>query len=125
MVCKQVTHRIMAAALALALCASAAHAQINPFRGRHNPGLGQADMALLSDAARQLNEAESVHVGDTKDWGGSGTGNAGTVTITRLFRSGSLACHALRYDVSFKAPRTARRYDVNWCKTSAGWKIKS
>ena len=115
-----------AAALLLLLGASASYAQISPFRGAHQgQGLDKADVNMLSDTATQLNDATPLRVGDTKDWSNPATGNSGIVKLMRIFKSRGMACHGLRYDLSFKQPRAARSYTFDWCKTNAGWKIKS
>jgi hypothetical protein len=115
------------AVLALLLSASAASAQISPFRGasRHGEGLNKDDVSMLAGATEQLNEAQSLQTGDTREWSNPKTGNSGTVTAIRIFNTKGLACHSVRYDLSYKAPRPSRFYTVDWCKTQAGWKIKS
>lgn len=112
--------------LVVVLAPSLALAQISPFRGsRRVAGLNPADTQMLFDAAQQLNEAAPLAVGDKRAWQNAASGNSGTVTATRLFQSGGLDCHALRYDLVFKANRPARTYSADWCKTAKGeWKIK-
>jgi len=114
-------------AAALLIGMSASFAQINPFRSsRESGGLSKADVDMLSAATGRVNNMDPIHVGDAEDWSNPDSGNSGKVTVTRLFRSGGLACHGLRYDFSFKAQRPPRTYAVDWCKTKAGeWKIKS
>ncbi len=116
-----------AAALLFLLGTSASHAQISPFRGaRQGQGLDKADVNMLSGTATQLNDASPLRVGDTKDWSNPDSGNSGVVKLMRVFKSRGTACHTLRYDLSFKQPRaTGRSYTFDWCKTNAGWKIKS
>ncbi len=111
----------------LCLGFSASQAQINPFRSsRQATGLTKADVGMLGDAADHLNKTDPLHVGDVQDWFNPGSGNSGKVTVTRLFQSDGMACHGMRYDLSFKVKLLASHYVVNWCKTKAGdWKIKS
>jgi hypothetical protein len=115
------------AVLALLLSASAATAQISPFRGasRHGEGLNKDDITMLSGAAEQLNEAQSLQTGDTREWSNPKTGNSGAVTAMRIFNNQGLSCHTVRYDLTYKTPRPSRVYTVDWCKTQAGWRIKS
>lgn len=118
--------RPCAAALLFLLGTSASHAQINPFRGaRQGQGLDKADVNMLSDTAVQLNDASPLRVGDTKNWSNPDSGNSGVVKLVRIFKSRGMACHALRYDLSFKQRRAGQSYTFDWCRTGAGWKIKS
>ena len=113
------------AALSAVLAAPAARAQVNPFGYSSSfKGLSQADSKMLFGAADQLNATDPLHVGDTKTWHNGTTGNGGTVKVMRIFESGGMACHTLRYDLRFHTKRTAH-YTVDWCKTDSGWKIKS
>lgn len=115
-----------AVALLFLLGTSVSQAQISPFRGpRQGEGLDKADIGMLSDTATALNDASPLRVGDTKDWSNPNSGNSGVVKLLRLFKARGMACHALRYDLSFKQPRAGRSYTFDWCKTNAGWKIKS
>ncbi|GAN78560.1 hypothetical protein [Acidisphaera rubrifaciens] len=122
--------RVGAAMLALAAAgalaaAPAARAQVNPFGfSRSFKGMSQDDSKMLFDAADALNATDPLHVGDTKTWGNMATGDGGTVTVMRIFRSGGMACHTLRYDLHLKSRRSGR-YTVDWCRTDSGWKIKS
>jgi hypothetical protein len=117
---------VMAAALLLAGL-SASPAQINPFRSNSQPdSLTKADVGMLTTTTGLVNNKEPVKVGDTEDWSNPASGNSGKVTVTRLFRYNGMACHALRYDFSYKASSTPRTYNADWCKTKSGeWKIKS
>jgi surface antigen len=73
-----------------------------------------------------VNKKEPVKVGDTEDWSNPSSGNSGKVTVTRLFHSSGMECHSLRYDFTYKASKTPRTYNADWCKTKTGeWKIKS
>ena len=119
---------VCATAVALLLIGgSAADAQINPFRSsRQANGLSKEDVAMVTDATGRLNQKDPIHVGDSEDWSNPASGNSGKVTVTRLFTSLGMACHAVRYDLSYKAPRSPRSYNANWCRTKTGeWKLKS
>jgi surface antigen len=120
--------RIVLASLGL-ICIglSASQAQINPFRsGKQATGMTKADIGMLGDAADHLNNTDPLHVGDAQDWSNPDSGNSGKVTVTRLFQSGGMTCHGMRYDLSYKVKPVPSHYVVNWCKTKSGeWKIKS
>ena len=105
----------------------ASFAQINPFwTTRLSNGLSNADVDMLFAATQHVNTTNPIRVGYAETWSNPDSGNSGKITVTRLFRSGGLACHALRYDLSYKAQRPPRTYALDWCKTTAGeWKIKS
>ena len=119
-------HVCATAAALLLVGASAAEAQINPFRSSQQAnGLTREDVAMVSEATGRLNRKDPIHVGDFEDWSNPASGNSGKVTVTRLFKSAGMACHAVRYDLSFRPPRAARSYDANWCQTTAGaWRLK-
>lgn len=114
-------------ALILALGVSTSQAQINPFRSsRQAAGITNSDVKLIDQASNRLNATEPLQVGDSQDWSNIESGNSGKVTVTRLFQSGGMACHGVRYDMSYKAKRPTTHYILNWCKTRSGeWKIKS
>ena len=116
----------LAAGLLVLLSAGPAFAQLSPFGSqRRAAGLTQADSESLFAAAEQLNGKAGLAEGDAQDWTNPKSGNSGNVTATKLFTSGGLSCHALRYDITFKGKPTPRTYKFNWCKTQAGdWKIK-
>ena len=117
-------HRLGLATLTLLLGTSICHAQLNPFRsGRQSQGLTKADVSLLSATAGQLNETSPLHVGDKKSWTNPDSGDSGDVRVMRIFNAGG--CHTLRYDLVFKARAAGSTYTVNWCRTDAGWKVKS
>jgi hypothetical protein len=115
------------AALLLLTGLSAADAQINPFRStRQANGLSREDVAMVSEATGRLNRRDPIHVGDAEDWNNPASGNSGKVTVTRLFKYSGMACHAVRYDLSYKASRPARSYNADWCHTKSGdWKLRS
>ncbi len=117
----------LAATLVLLLSAAPAFAQFSPFGSqRRASGLTKADSESLFAAAEQLNGKAGLAEGDAQDWSNPKSGNSGNVTATKLFTSGGLSCHALRYDITFKGNATPRTYKFNWCKTPAGdWKIKN
>ena len=113
--------------LALLTAPAAFGQQFSPFGSqRHASGLTKADTDMLFAAAEQLNGKDGLAEGDSQNWANDKSGNSGNVTATRLFTSSGLACHALRYDINFKAKPHPRTYRFNWCKTAAGdWKIKN
>jgi hypothetical protein len=116
----------MAAAM-LVIGTSASFSQINPFRSNTtDTRLTKADVGMLSTTTGLVNNHDPVKVGDTQDWRNPASGNAGKVTVTRLFKYNGMACHALRYDFTYKATNTPRTYNADWCQTKTGeWKIKS
>lgn len=120
--------RIWLTAFVLAsLGISSTQAQINPFRSsRQGTGLSTADVNMIEGAVEHLNSTEPLQVGASQDWSNPDSGNSGKVTVTRLFQSGGMPCHGMRYDLSYKMKRPTAHYTVNWCKIKSGeWKIKS
>jgi surface antigen len=118
--------RVCAAAASIFLLGtSVSYAQFNPFSSaRRGQSLNNTDVNMLFETAKELNDAQAVHIGDAKGWSNPDSGNSGTVKIVRLFKSGSLDCHSLRYDLAYK-DKTSRTYTADWCRTDAGWKIKN
>jgi surface antigen len=115
------------AAALLLIGVSAADAQINPFRSsRQATGLTNDDVAKVTEATGRLNQKDPIHVGDVETWSNPASGNSGKVTVTRLFKHSGMACHGVRYDMSYKASRPPRSYTADWCHTKSGeWKLKS
>jgi surface antigen len=120
-------HVCVTAAAVLLIGVSAADAQINPFRSSSRAtGLTNDDVAKVTEATGRLNQKEPIHVGDSEAWENPASGNSGKVTVTRLFQYSGMACHGVRYDLSYGAHRPPRSYTGNWCRTKAGeWKLKS
>ena len=113
---------LMVMALGLALAQPAA-AQINPFRSSFANGLGDDDFQLLTNAGNALLARDSLPVGATEAWRNPQTGAGGTIAVTRNFKHGALACHALLYTTTPDESRAPRQTRLNWCKTKAGWRI--
>ena len=103
------------------------YGQISPFDGGFmTQNLTDTDINLLFATAKQLNETKGVQTGDKRMWSNAKSGNAGTVSVTRVFQSEGLSCHGLRYDLAQTPKRPAQTYTADWCKTASGeWKILS
>ncbi len=112
------------AAAALMLIAPQAHAQINPFVGRHEPRLSGHDLGLLMSSINQVNRAPAVAIGTTAGWSNPNTGDHGTSTVKRIFQERGMTCHLLRHEIFSRGEPQPRRYDLTWCLTADGeWKI--
>ncbi len=112
--------------LSLAL-APAAQAQINPFGWQLNQrSLSSDDLTLLFDSTTRLNTLPAAAVGASNAWSNEQTGSSGTTTLTRVYESGGMPCHDLRYALRPQGQQPPRIYDMTWCRISDGqWKIKS
>lgn len=114
-------------ATAVCLCVNAwpsiSDAQINPFQSssRHLRG---DDWTLMTDAASQLYQQDTVADGAASHWSNPKTGDSGTVTVLHSFEKAGMACRRVRYVIRLRGVSGQRNYTVNWCKTASGeWKI--
>lgn len=111
---------------AYVLFSTAAHSQINPFRGSGSRGLSPQDNQLLFESIGRLNAAEPSRVGLSESWTNPQTGSSGDSTIIRVFHSGGMACHLVRHHVVVAGARPGMNYRLTWCRIPSGeWKIKS
>jgi surface antigen len=104
-----------------------AAAQINPFRGnRAQTMLSATDLQLMGDSITKLNKTPDLQVGSSDQWSNPATGSHGTSSVTRIFTSGGLQCHAMHHDFFAEGKEPSRGYDATWCRTPKGqWKMKS
>ena len=114
-------------ATALCLCViawpSVSDAQINLFRGSSTVLRGD-DLALMTGAASQLYQQDTVANGAASHWSNPKTGDSGTVTVLHSFEKAGMACRRVRYVIHLRGVTGQRVYTVNWCKTASGeWKI--
>jgi surface antigen len=100
-------------------------AQVDPFGSDPNTALlTDEDWRLLWEGAVSLNRTPDAAAGETRSWSDATSGNSGKVTLTRVFESNGVTCHALRYAISFSEHPAPQEYNFNWCRTSGGqWKI--
>ncbi len=113
--------------LAVTAClAGPVAAQVNPFASsRALPALTEQDKQLVIDSGRQLNEAPSPAVGQSVNWRGAKGTAHGITSLTRVYQYRGLTCHALHYRIARSNQQPLRDYNIDWCKTPDGWKIKS
>ena len=102
-------------------------AQLNPFGWDPNTALlTDEDWRLVWEETVSLNRTPDAAAGETRAWTDAASGNSGKVTLTRVFESNGMTCHALRYTISFSGKPVPQDYNLNWCRTSAGqWRIAS
>jgi surface antigen len=122
--------RLPMLAFAVGLGLAAAHpasAQINPFGRTLANRLTNDDFQIMSDAASSLLGREKLTPGATEAWQNPKSGASGTVEAGRRFKYRSYGCYALHYTVMPGGADglATRRSVLNWCKTSAGWRIVS
>lgn len=104
--------------------ASAAQAQINPFKNYNGPVLTKADYAAGREAAIRLLGTTPPPVGASESWAGPTSGNHGTLTVERAYRQRNLDCRAVRSKVDYKAGRE-RSLLLNTCQIDGKWKLTS
>ena len=112
-------------ALGMAFGVGRAGAQVSTFGWSPNAArLTADDWSMLWDSVGALNKSVDPHPGESHSWTNSQSGNSGTVTLERIFRSNDMPCHALRYSIVIATEQTPRTYDLTWCQTEAGeWKM--
>jgi hypothetical protein len=116
---------VMAVGL-LTLVSGPCMAQVSAFGWDPNTAqLTDEDWHLLWEGIVSLNRAPGAVAGETRAWSDAASGDSGKVTLTRVFESNGMTCHALSFAISFfeKKPMS-QEYKFNWCRTSSGqWKI--
>ncbi len=106
-----------------AVAASAAQAQINPFRGA-GPNMGPADMALMDKAASPLFQGETFTPGASANWSNPATGWSGTVRAVGTTKVQGLPCRVLSYGLKLPQDVGTREYEAKWCRAKDGtWKM--
>ncbi len=114
---------LVALSLAAVALPTISEAQINPFQSSRT-GLRGDDLTLMSAAASQLYQQDTVTNGAEDHWSNPKTGNSGTVTVLQSFEKAGMACRKVRYVIRLRHVTGQRIYTVNWCKTASGeWKI--
>jgi hypothetical protein len=102
-------------------------AQMDPFGWDPNTKLlTDEDWHQVWEGTVNLNRAPAAAVGETRAWSNPASGNSGKVTLTRVFESNGMPCHALTYALSFSEQPVPQEYNFNWCRVSNGqWRIAS
>ena len=115
---------VMAVGLPI-LFSGPALAQISPFGADPNTALlTDEDWHRLWAATVSLNRAPRAAAGEMRAWTDPASGNSGRVSITRVFASNGMPCHAVKYAISFSERSSPQEYNFNWCRTSGRqWKI--
>jgi hypothetical protein len=112
---------LMACSLSI-LCPAFVQAQINPFRSSNRAGLRPDDIKLMDSASSKLLARPDLSVGSTEAWSNDSTGASGTVSVEDTAVRRGITCHRVNYATTQRGGRH-RNTVVNWCKTTAGWKI--
>ena len=110
--------------LAIAMAVMPAEAQINPFRGE-SEGLSKEDLSLLNEAAEDLYETSPGSVGRAAEWRNSQSGNAGRVTLLKVYEFKGMPCKQVRHDIKLRNRADLNRFVIDSCRVSDGsWKIR-
>ena len=102
--------------------ATAAQAQINPFRGNTGPVLPKADNDAAIAAAGRLLGDHPAAVGKVEQWSGATSGNRGSMTVERAFKRAGNDCRTVRSRVQFKGG-TSNSYVLDVCRIDGQWKM--
>jgi surface antigen len=112
--------------LALGFClvvASAATAQINPFRRSNAAVLDGDDLQIMNSAASRLTQ-KNVSVGQTETWQNPKSGRSGSVSLLETFKKNGMLCQKRRYFVDPTVNSQASVYVMNLCRLPTGeWKL--
>lgn len=102
-------------------------AQVSAFGWDPNTAqLTDQDWHLLWEGIASLNRAPGAAAGETRAWSNAASGDLGKVTLTRVFESKGMTCHALNFAISYSQKPAPQDYNFNWCRTSSGeWRIAS
>jgi surface antigen len=112
------------AASAIMLSPGAATAQINPFRTYRGPVLPKDDLAAGREAAARLLAKPDPTVGMSESWTGPHSGNAGTMTVERVYKQHGNDCRAVRSTVHYKQGNE-RSFVLSTCHVSGQWRLMS
>jgi surface antigen len=119
----------LAVVAAILILASAAHAQVNPYRSSKNaPHLDDQDMTLLDEASHRILDAATPAKGAVETWRNEASGASGKIyyvgPIKQTVRRTEYECRRLQYDVSVKGRERPHSTTVNWCREVDGtWKL--
>ena len=114
------------AALAMAIAAHTAIAQINPFGKWAQVGFTKEDAEMNQKAAASLYEKPDVKIGEKASWQNPASGNAGTVTATRIYKYKDMPCVDLLSSLDLKDSQDKSKKELKStrCKVASGeWKI--
>jgi len=103
--------------------AGAAHAQMgNAFPYWFK--LQDADVVEITKAEDRILAKQPIKAGLSESWKGAGTGNAGSVTILKVYEKKGAECIDTAYDFKFARAADSIRYVLPWCKFPDGsWKL--
>lgn len=108
----------------IALVAGAAHAQLNNDVFPVWFKLEDPDVEAIREAEDRILANEPIKPGLSESWKGAGTGNAGKVSVLKLFKKKGADCIQAAYDFKFARAADQIRYVLPWCKFPDGsWKL--
>ena len=112
-------HLAVAALLALGT-ATGAQAQITGFFGDQGPFLDRADLVLADQAATRLLRPQPAAIGTTETWAEPASGDSGTLTMERAYRSKGRDCRTVGWHDMFKSG-AERTFHLNTCFVAGRW----
>jgi|GEM_PF-3213322 len=108
--------------VSVVLVASAALAQISPFRGSQFV-LVESDRLEMSKAVSSLLNDGTPEEGAMVEWSNEETGSSGTVSIARV-TTDPVLCVNVIHKIHLRRPADDRLFDVRSCRLKTGeWKI--
>jgi len=114
-------HLAVAALLALGT-ATGAQAQITGFFGDQGPFLDRADLALADQAAARLLRPQPAPVGTTETWAEPSSGDSGTLTTERAYRSKGRDCRTVGWHDVFRSG-AERNFHLDTCLVAGRWRL--
>lgn len=106
--------------LALLLIGGAAHGEAMGFLGTPGPFLDRADLVQADAAAQRLLHPQPAALGTTEAWAEPGSGDSGTLTMERAYRSKGRDCRGVRWHDLFKSG-AERTLHLNTCFVAGRW----
>ncbi len=114
--------RLAVAALLAMGAATGAHAQIFGFFGDNGPYLDRADLILADQAATRLLRPQPAALGMTETWAEPTSGDSGTLTMERAYRSKGRDCRTVGWHDVFKSG-AERNFHLDTCLVAGRWRL--
>jgi surface antigen len=110
------------AALVAMGAAPGAHTQANGFFGDKGPFLDRADLVLADQAAIRLLRPQPAAIGTTETWAEPTSGDSGTLTMERAYRSKGRDCRTVGWHDVFKSG-VERNFHLDTCLVAGRWRL--
>ena len=110
------------AALLMLGTGTGAHAQVTGLFGDQGPFLDRADLVLADQAARRLLLPHPAAIGTAETWAEPASGDSGTLTMERAYRSKGRDCRTVGWHDVFKSGAD-RNFHLDTCLVAGRWRL--